>query len=392
MTRRELLRRAALTGAALPLAAQQESPTLLVAPSELSGLQPSAALKTARDTCITKGPWSVTYTRPEGLSEAGLHDFFSEGPYWWPDPKNPSGPYVRKDGKVNADRFTDHDVHLSRMSNSVLALALSASLTGDAEAADRAWRFLNVWFLHPDTYMNPNLEFGQAIRGITSGRGIGIIDTRPLIWCVQGISVLERSFANSKVSAGLRRWFSDYVQWLTTSTKGLEERDNGNNHSTWWAAQVAAYSIFCGDTKSEQRAYELCRTRFIPSQLRPDGSAPAEEARTRSLSYSIMNLDGFSLLCRLAALRGVDLWNFKTPEGAGVLTSVEYLAPFVAAPYKWKKPQITPVDQTRGYFLGLAGMSANRRDWVELQQKTGHPGGSWGLLFDMLLNQWLARA
>ncbi|MBN9660047.1 MAG: alginate lyase family protein [Acidobacteria bacterium] len=392
MTRRELLRRAALTGAALPLAAQQETDALLVAPSEISGLQPSAALRNLRDDCITKGPWSVTYTRPTGLSEAGLHDFFSEAPYWWPDPKNPNGAYVRKDGKVNHDRFTAHDIFLARMSNAVLALALSAALNRDAEAAARAWQLLDVWFLQPDTYMNPNLEFGQAIRGITTGRGIGIIDTRPLIWCVQGIALLERSLPNPRLSAGLRRWFSDYVQWLTTSSKGLDERDNGNNHSTWWAAQVAAYSIFCGDKKAELKTYELCRTRLIPGQLRPDGSAPAEEARTRSLSYSIMNLDGFSLLCRLAAARGVDLWNFKTSDGAGVLTSVEYLAPFAAAPSRWKKPQITPISPARGYFLGLAGMAANRREWVELQQKTGHPGGSWGLLFDMLMTQWLTRA
>ncbi|WP_321474516.1 alginate lyase family protein [uncultured Paludibaculum sp.] len=392
MTRRQLLRRAALLGAALPLTAHPGGPALLVEPSEFDTLQPSPALKTAREACIAKGPWSVTYSRPNKLSEAGLHDFFSEGPYWWPDPRNPNGPYIRKDGKVNHERFTDNDLHLGLMSNAVLTLALSAALNKDEEAAARAWRLLDIWFLQPDTYMNPNLEFGQAIRGITTGRGIGIIDTRPLIWCAQGIALLERCNPNPKLSEGLRRWFSDYVQWLTVSTKGLEERDNGNNHSTWWATQVAAYSIYCGDEKSELAAYDLCRTRLIPNQLRPDGSAPAEEARTRSLSYSIMNLDGFTLLCRLAKRRGMDLWNFKTPDGAGVLTSVEYLAPYVAAPSTWKKTQILPFTRNHSYFLGLAGIAANRRAWVDLQLRTGNPGGAWGLLFDMLLKQWLARA
>lgn len=29
-------------------------------------------------------------------SAGGLHDFYSEGDYWWPDPANPNGPYIRR--------------------------------------------------------------------------------------------------------------------------------------------------------------------------------------------------------------------------------------------------------------------------------------------------------
>ena len=34
-------------------------------------------------------------------SAGGPHDFFSEGDYWWPDPKNPDGPYIQRDGMTN---------------------------------------------------------------------------------------------------------------------------------------------------------------------------------------------------------------------------------------------------------------------------------------------------
>src|SRR5689334_15730022 len=34
-------------------------------------------------------------------SAGGKHDFFSEGDYWWPDPKNPDGPYIQRDGESN---------------------------------------------------------------------------------------------------------------------------------------------------------------------------------------------------------------------------------------------------------------------------------------------------
>ncbi|RYD69305.1 MAG: alginate lyase, partial [Sphingobacteriales bacterium] len=36
-------------------------------------------------------------------SAGGKHDFFSEADYFWPDPKNPDGPYINRDGLTNPD-------------------------------------------------------------------------------------------------------------------------------------------------------------------------------------------------------------------------------------------------------------------------------------------------
>jgi hypothetical protein len=41
-------------------------------------------------------------------SAGGIHDFYSEGDYWWPDPANPDGPYIQRDGMTNPDNFVDH--------------------------------------------------------------------------------------------------------------------------------------------------------------------------------------------------------------------------------------------------------------------------------------------
>jgi hypothetical protein len=273
---------------------------------------------------------------------------------------------------------------MGRLSEAVCTLGLAAWFHKDRAAAEHAWNLLDTWFLAPATLMNPNLEFGQAIRGVSEGRGIGIIDSRPLIWCVQGILLLHSAFPDEPRLKGLRAWFAQYVNWLTTSKKGVDERDNGNNHSTWWAAQVAAYSVFCHDEKSERAAYAQCRNVLVPKQLRPDGSAPAEEARTRSLSYSVMNLDGFALLCRIAQNRGVDLWTYKTKEGAGVLTSAAYVIPYLDGAKPWTKPQITPVDKIRGYFPALAGLATRNHSWLALQHKLGPPNGAWGVLLEML--------
>src|SRR5256885_1982248 len=53
---------------------------------------------------LKENPITVTASHCE-RSAGGRHDFFSEGDYWWPDPKNPDGPYIQRDGMSNPDNF-----------------------------------------------------------------------------------------------------------------------------------------------------------------------------------------------------------------------------------------------------------------------------------------------
>src|SRR5436190_23697469 len=64
-------------------------------------------------------------------SAGGLHDFFSEGDYWWPDPDNPAGPYIQRDGMTNPDNFIEHRRYLMRLSVQVPALVAAWKLTKD---------------------------------------------------------------------------------------------------------------------------------------------------------------------------------------------------------------------------------------------------------------------
>src|SRR6266404_8088350 len=64
-------------------------------------------------------------------SAGGPHDYFSEGDYWWPDPSNPKGPYIQRDGLTNSDNFTKHRQALIRLSLQVPALAAAWSISKD---------------------------------------------------------------------------------------------------------------------------------------------------------------------------------------------------------------------------------------------------------------------
>ena len=307
---------------------------------------------------LRAGPWSVTYRRPSGLNvDAGLNDYVSEGPYWWPDPKNAAGPYIRKDGQRNPDRFMGNHSDMDKMNDCVLALGMGAFLLGKPGCADHANQVLSVWFVDAKTRMNPNLQHGQMVRGISTGRGTGIIDTAGLIHAAQGVALLEMAGGlDAGVAQGVRRWYADYLKWLTTSKYGLDEKSSGNNHATWWTAQTASYAAFAGDSAAQRMCWDHYRNYLVPTEIQPDGSCPREEERTDSLGYSSMNLDAFATVCRLAQMAGVNLWHFRTPKGIGVEKSFHYLMPYVAQPDMWKKQQINKYSPAGYVFPGLAGI------------------------------------
>ncbi len=275
---------------------------------------------------------------------------------------------------MNPERFTRNHDDLRALCETVLCLATAAVLLEDSSFASHAWNLLRVWFLEEDTRMNPNLEFGQAIRGRVWGRGIGLIDTVPMIWLVQGVMLLEAGGFPDAAGTGLRGWFRDFLRWMTTSEKGVEERDNGNNHSTWWAAQVAAYATLVDDEETLVRAWSLFYEAIVPKQFLANGSAPKEEARTRSLSYSAMNLDGVAVLCRIGHVWGLELWEFEAENGASPAKSVAYILPFLEDPSKWTKPQVSPVARNRYLFPALAGWGLGQPKFVEAQQRLGCEG------------------
>ena len=183
---------------------------------------------------LKNAPVTVTGSRA-ARSAGGIHDYFSEGDYWWPDPANPDGPYIQKDGMSNPGNFNDHRRALMRLSVEMPALVAAYTLTKDRKYAIAAERHARAWFLGRSTRMNPSLRYAQAIHGRVTGRGTGIIDTIHLVEVVRALERLDDAPGWQKDDAdAVRRWFGDYVEWLTTDQYGKDERDATNNHATCW--------------------------------------------------------------------------------------------------------------------------------------------------------------
>ena len=314
----------------------------------------------AADRYLKEQPITVTASSSP-RSAGGKHDYFSEGDYWWPNPKDPNGPYIQRDGMSNPDNFNAHRLALIRLSVQVPALAAAWQLTKKNEYATHAAKHLRAWFLDPATLMNPNLQYAQAIHGITTGRGTGIIDTLHLVEIARSIPFVERAqvFSPSE-SAGLRKWFADYLQWMTTSKNGQAERDAKNNHTTAWVAQAAEFAAYTGNAD----VTEFCRKRLkeviVPDQIAADGSFPQELRRTKPYGYCIFNLDVMATVCQILSTPSDNLFAFTSPDGHSFAKAMTFMFPFIADKSKWPyKHDVEywndwPVRQPSLLFAGIA--------------------------------------
>ena len=214
---------------------------------------------------------------------------------------------------------------------------------------------IKTWYLDPETKQNPNMNFGQAIPGVTNekGRPEGIIDASGFIYVTDAIEILHAKGQLSDTEMkGLRNWFSEFCKWLTTNPLGIEEGQAANNHSMAYDVQLTRYSIFTGDLKNATRIInEYSPKRLVP-QIEADGKQPLELARVTSFHYSIANLGHMINMCDMGKLLGISLYTKGQKKGS-IDMAIQFLIPYIGDkskfPYKdetinWKSEAGTLVN------------------------------------------------
>lgn len=294
------------------------------------------ALLARADQALVRKPGTVLDKTTVPLS-GDRHDYMSLAPYWWPDPANPGGPYVRRDGQVNPERETGRfdRVAMGRMADDTDTLGLAYYYSGDRKYADKAAALVRAWFLDPATAMNPNMTYAQAVPGRETGRAEGVLDTAGLIAMIDAVGLIGPSGALSpdEVKA-LEGWFSRYIDWMRTSPNGKAEAAARNNHGIWYDAQIARFALFARrDEIARQTVDAFVRARIAP-QVDPSGALPHELTRTRSFHYSIYTLDAAYHVADSAACLGTDLYGAEV-EGRSLRKATAYVAAYRGRQAEW---------------------------------------------------------
>lgn len=272
------------------------------------------------------------------------HDYMSIGPYWWPNPETSDGlPYIRKDGEINPEtrnNYTDFTANESFIS-AVKTLANAYYHSDNKQYADKSLELINIWFLNEDTKMNPNVNYGQYIPGKTDGRCFGIIEFGDIKEIIKFLELAkDRGVLDKNTEDGMFHWFSVYSNWLKYSDLGKEEATRKNNHATHYDVQLLSILVYLNKIEEVKNYLSTTTKARIFSQIEPDGSQPLELARTKSFSYSVMNLHGFLQLAIIGQKVGVNLWDMSSEDGRSIKAGYHYLLPYLANEKKWEHQQI----------------------------------------------------
>jgi len=299
-------------------------------------------LRSDADLMLKLKPVSVM-DKPRTPPSGNKHDYLSQAPYWWPNPAKPNGlPYLRHDGRHNpeADQGTDAAPwgHLAAI---VETLGLAYYFTGHAPYAEQAVQFIRSWFLNPATRMNPHLRYAQYVPGRNEGRGAGILEMRHLTQVCDTLALIADSHAWTEADAqAFHAWLAEYFVWLTESVNGKEEAAAENNHGSWYDVQAAHLAFVLGKTDFAREILTAGLQKRLARQIEPDGRQPFELARTKSLGYSLFNLEALFNLARLGEHADVDWWGFTTKDGRSLRTALRYLAPYADPAKPWPKDDI----------------------------------------------------
>ena len=326
-------------------------------------------LLTAADAMLEEGPFSVI--EKQKLSPSGNpHDYASYSRYWWPDPTKKDGlPYIRRDGETNPQSQSldaSDRQRIGALGENTETLGLAYYFSGEEKYAKKAAQLLRVWFLDPETRMNPNLNHAQCRPGHNTGSKSGVLDGRLMLKAFEASLLIgDSNTLSAEEKQGLKNWAEEYFDWLTKNQMALKEAASNNNHGSYYDLQALYLALYI---EKEEQAKNIAQNFYanrVLKQIHPDGAMPEEIARTRPLFYSMYNLHAMFLVAHLAQKVAVDIWKANDPSSR-LSTGLDFLAPYAHPEKLWPSPEIGKVDRMALFpILLMANRAYPSKDYIQ---------------------------
>jgi hypothetical protein len=320
---------------------------------------------------LTQSPTPLT-NFPCPRNPGTPHDFYSEAEDYWPDPANPTGPFVIRSGDSNPDAFTAHRDALLNFSMSVPALTAAFVLTKEARYAQQALAHLRAWFVDPATRMTPSILYGQTIRPAKTGRLEGVVEAVHLAEVIQCLLFLSNSDALTPADlTALQKWFAEYFDWLNTSRLAGLARDTKNHHGSSWLLQAAAIAHLTQTTDDAPLTTlrHQYKSSTIRAQIVADGVFPHELTTPNPYRNTLFNLDMLAGICMLLSTRFESVWDYELQDGPGMRTVIARLYPYIVDrgtwPYRADAKYFTDLPLRRPSLL-FAARAYDRPEYASL--------------------------
>lgn len=137
-------------------------------------------------------------------------------------------------------------------SQAVIYNAIAYALESTSTYSKNVANLINTFFLAPATKMNPNMNFGQIVRGPgpdgVSGTFTGVLDLRGIVKIINGIAIVKAAGSPDWTQAfdqQMNFWLTDYVNWLKTSSVGqiTASRPKSSKFSLFYIFELTSFLI-----------------------------------------------------------------------------------------------------------------------------------------------------
>jgi hypothetical protein len=291
-----------------------------------------------RDMALVSDNPNITQNSSEVKNTTGKNNYTSFATYYHPDESSSTGfPYIRKDGVRNKDLDNMSDSkYLNKFCTRLNHLSLIYALTKNEEYATKAVEMINVFFVNPDTKMNPTLTYSGLVVGDSMTdlkiRG-ATIDSARLCGLPDWIELLKVSPSwNSSLQNSMVVWMDSLASWLKNDERGILQNSYSHNIKTSYINQLASYLVFCGKEAEAKTYLENTVWNLLSSQINSEGEQVLEMQRATPRHYSNFNLTLLMTLGKICNSLGINIWNYEDANGCG---NIKKAMLYVVDPGNW---------------------------------------------------------